>query len=109
MRDALERLDTLNPGLILKFGGHAMAAGLSLEEGKFDEFRQRFADLVGEWMDASQLEGVIWSDGELNGAELSLETAELLRDGGPWGNLSLSRPLMANSVSYSSAWWVSVT
>ena len=85
MRDALERLDTLNPGLILKFGGHAMAAGLSLEEGKFDEFRQRFADLVGEWMDASQLEGVIWSDGELNGAELSLETAELLRDGGPWG------------------------
>ncbi|WP_016582603.1 single-stranded-DNA-specific exonuclease RecJ [Yersinia pestis] len=85
MRDALERLDTLNPGLILKFGGHAMATGLSLEEGKFDEFRQRFADLVGEWMDASQLEGVIWSDGELNGAELSLETAELLRDGGPWG------------------------
>ncbi|MGH1475845.1 single-stranded-DNA-specific exonuclease RecJ [Yersinia proxima] len=85
MRDALERLDTLNPGLMLKFGGHAMAAGLSLEQDKFDEFRQRFADLVGEWMDASQLEGVIWSDGELNGNELSLETAELLRDGGPWG------------------------
>jgi single-stranded-DNA-specific exonuclease len=85
MRDALERLDTLNPGLILKFGGHAMAAGLSLERDKFDEFRQRFADLVGEWMDASQLEGVIWSDGELKGNELSLETAELLRDGGPWG------------------------
>ena len=85
MRDALERLDTLNPGLMLKFGGHAMAAGLSLEQDKFDEFRQRFADLVGKWMDASQLEGVIWSDGELNGNELSLETAELLRDGGPWG------------------------
>lgn len=85
MRDALERLDTLNPGLMLKFGGHAMAAGLSLEQDKFDEFRQRFADLVGEWMDASQLEGVIWSDGELKGNELSLETAELLRDGGPWG------------------------
>ncbi|EOX1683412.1 single-stranded-DNA-specific exonuclease RecJ [Yersinia enterocolitica] len=85
MRDALERLDTLNPGLMLKFGGHAMAAGLSLEQDKFDQFRQRFADLVCEWMDASQLEGVIWSDGELNGNELSLETAELLRDGGPWG------------------------
>ncbi|ANI29954.1 ssDNA exonuclease RecJ [Yersinia entomophaga] len=85
MRDALERLDTLNPGLMLKFGGHAMAAGLSLEQQKFDEFRQRFADLVGEWMDASQLEGVIWSDGELTGAQMTLETAELLRDGGPWG------------------------
>ncbi|AJI96245.1 single-stranded-DNA-specific exonuclease RecJ [Yersinia ruckeri] len=85
MRDALERLDTLNPGLMLKFGGHAMAAGLSLEQDKFDEFRQRFAALVGEWMDPSQLEGVIWSDGELTGVQLTLETAELLRDGGPWG------------------------
>ncbi|CNE84426.1 single-stranded-DNA-specific exonuclease RecJ [Yersinia nurmii] len=85
MRDALERLDMLNPGLMLKFGGHAMAAGLSLEQHKFDEFRQRFADLVGEWMDASQLEGVIWSDGELTGGQMTLETAELLRDGGPWG------------------------
>ncbi|CNI07338.1 single-stranded-DNA-specific exonuclease RecJ [Yersinia pekkanenii] len=85
MRDALERLDTLNPGLILKFGGHAMAAGLSLEQDKFEAFRQCFADLVGEWMDASQLEGIVWSDGELKGQELSLETAELLRDGGPWG------------------------
>ncbi|CAI0910861.1 Single-stranded-DNA-specific exonuclease recJ [Serratia liquefaciens] len=85
MRDALERLDTLNPGLMMKFGGHAMAAGLSLEEAKFDEFRQRFGDLVGEWLDPAMLEGVIWSDGELALQELSLETAELLREGGPWG------------------------
>ncbi|CAI1037230.1 single-stranded-DNA-specific exonuclease RecJ [Serratia quinivorans] len=85
MRDALERLDTLNPGLMMKFGGHAMAAGLSLEESKFDEFRQRFGDLVGEWLDPAMLEGVIWSDGELAMQELSLETAELLREGGPWG------------------------
>jgi single-stranded-DNA-specific exonuclease len=85
MRDALERLDTLNPGLMMKFGGHAMAAGLSLEEGKFDEFRQRFGELVGEWLDPAMLEGVIWSDGELAMQELSLSTAELLREGGPWG------------------------
>lgn len=85
MRDALERLDTLNPGLMMKFGGHAMAAGLSLEEAKFDEFRQRFGELVGEWLDPAMLEGVIWSDGELAQQELSLETAELLREGGPWG------------------------
>jgi len=85
MRDALERLDTLNPGLMMKFGGHAMAAGLSLEEGKFEEFRDRFAELVGEWLDPSHLEGVIWSDGELSAHELTIDTAEMLRDGGPWG------------------------
>ncbi len=85
MRDALERLDTLHPGLMLRFGGHAMAAGLSLEEAHFDEFRQRFSDLVNDWLDESQLEGVIWSDGELDGHLMALETAEVLRDGGPWG------------------------
>lgn len=85
MRDALERLDMLNPGLMMKFGGHAMAAGLSLEEARFDEFRQRFGELVGEWLDPAMLEGVIWSDGELAMLELSLTTAELLREGGPWG------------------------
>lgn len=85
MRDVLERLDTLNPGLIIKFGGHAMAAGLSLEEAKFDEFRQRFAELVAELLDAESLQGVVWSDGELMAQELTLPTAELLRDAGPWG------------------------
>jgi len=85
MRDALERIDTLNPGLILKFGGHAMAAGLSLEEARFEEFSQRFAELVGEWLDAEMLQGVIWSDGELAPQELTLATAELLREAGPWG------------------------
>lgn len=85
MRDLLERLDTLDPGLMLKFGGHAMAAGLTLEQSQFDRFRQRFAELVDEWLDPAMLEGVIWSDGELAGPELSLTTAELLRDGGPWG------------------------
>ena len=85
MRDALERIDTLNPGLVLKFGGHAMAAGLSLEEARFEEFSQRFAELVGEWLDAEMLQGVIWSDGELAPQELTLATAELLREAGPWG------------------------
>ncbi|NIG62556.1 MAG: single-stranded-DNA-specific exonuclease RecJ [Serratia symbiotica] len=85
MRDTLERLDMLSPGLMMTFGGHAMAAGLSLEEAKFDDFRHRFGELVGECLDPAMLEGVIWSDGELSMQELSLTTAELLRDGGPWG------------------------
>lgn len=85
LRDALERLDTRYPGLMVKFGGHAMAAGLSLEEHQFDTFRERFGELVGEWLDESHLEGVIWSDGELIPTELNLVTAEMLRDAGPWG------------------------
>lgn len=85
LRDALERLDTLNPGLILRFGGHAMAAGLSIEAERFDEFQQRFGDLIGEWLDPSALEGIIWTDGELENAMLTLDTAEQLRNGGPWG------------------------
>lgn len=74
---------------ILKGSGRSVVMrwrqGLSLEEAKFDEFRQRFGELVGEWLDPAMLEGVIWSDGELLMQELSLTTAELLRDGGPWG------------------------
>ncbi|MGC8426546.1 single-stranded-DNA-specific exonuclease RecJ [Mixta calida] len=85
LRDALERLDTLNPGLILKFGGHAMAAGLSLEEAKFEQFSTLFSALVGEWLDADALQGVIWSDGELSAPDLTLPVAEMLRDAGPWG------------------------
>ncbi|MTD37179.1 single-stranded-DNA-specific exonuclease RecJ [Erwinia sp. CPCC 100877] len=87
MRDALERLDTLYPGLMLKFGGHAMAAGLSLEEARFGEFRERFAALVGEWIDPATLQGEIWSDGPLSPQDMTLETAELLRDAGPWGQM----------------------
>jgi len=85
LRDALERLDTLYPGMMLKFGGHAMAAGLSLEETQFEAFRQRFADLLGEWLSEETLQSVIWSDGALQPGEFSLQTAELLREAGPWG------------------------
>ncbi len=92
IRDLLERLNVLHPGLMDKFGGHAMAAGLSLQQSRFDQFQQCFSDLVGEWLDASQLEGIIWSDGELTKSEFSLEFAELLRESGPWGQ-SFPEPL----------------
>ncbi|HCT5598441.1 single-stranded-DNA-specific exonuclease RecJ [Klebsiella oxytoca] len=87
MRDALERLDTLYPGLILKFGGHAMAAGLSLEEARFEEFQQRFGELVTEWLDPALLQGEVVSDGPLAAADMSMEVAQMLRDAGPWGQM----------------------
>lgn len=87
MRDALERLDTRYPDLMIKFGGHAMAAGLSLEEHKFEQFQQRFGELVTEWLDPALLQGEVISDGPLSAAEMSMEVAQLLRDAGPWGQM----------------------
>ncbi|WP_213133283.1 single-stranded-DNA-specific exonuclease RecJ [Citrobacter sp. FP75] len=87
MRDALERLDTLYPNMILKFGGHAMAAGLSLEEAQFECFQQRFGELVTEWLDPALLQGEVVSDGPLTAAEMTMEVAQMLRDAGPWGQM----------------------
>ncbi len=85
LRDALERLDSQHPGLITKFGGHAMAAGLSLPKVRIAEFEQVFAALASEWLSPDQLTGCWLSDGELAADEFSLMMAEQLRQAGPWG------------------------
>jgi single-stranded-DNA-specific exonuclease len=85
MRDALDLLDTRHPGLILKFGGHAMAAGLSIRESDFEHFSRQFDDIVRSSIDETALKGVLLSDGELLPEEFSMYTAETLRAGGPWG------------------------
>ncbi|KMK51812.1 ssDNA exonuclease RecJ [[Actinobacillus] muris] len=85
MRDVLERLDTTYPDLIVKFGGHAMAAGLTIHQDNFQRFQQLFDEAINEQVGPEQLQGVIYTDGELSGEELNLETAELLRQAGPWG------------------------
>lgn len=85
MYNLLERLNVLYPGLIQKFGGHAMAAGLTLEQTQFNRFCQCFDELLNDWLNPAMLENIIWSDGELIWPELSMASAELLRNGGPWG------------------------
>ncbi|OLQ92811.1 single-stranded-DNA-specific exonuclease RecJ [Vibrio ponticus] len=85
MRDTLDRIDTQNPGLILKFGGHAMAAGLSIEEKNFERFAKLFDQAVESELDEAALKGVILSDGELKPEEFSMHVAQMLRAGGPWG------------------------
>lgn len=85
IRDTLEAVDTRHPGLIIKFGGHAMAAGLSLAEAHFQRFAAAFDLEVRRWLQADQLEGVLYTDGELEPEYLTLECAELLRSAGPWG------------------------
>ena len=85
VRDVLEAIDAREPGLIVRFGGHAMAAGLTLRRDRFRRFADAFAEEVGRWLSAEQMRGVIESDGELSAAELTLDTAVAVRDGGPWG------------------------
>ncbi|HDY7867085.1 TPA: single-stranded-DNA-specific exonuclease RecJ [Vibrio vulnificus] len=85
MRDALDLIDTQNPGLILKFGGHAMAAGLTIKECDFERFSQLFDQLVKRELDEAALKGIVLSDGELKPEEFSMHTAEMLRSAGPWG------------------------
>ncbi|BDR14525.1 single-stranded-DNA-specific exonuclease RecJ [Vibrio sp. STUT-A11] len=85
MRDALDFIDTQNPGLIIKFGGHAMAAGLTIKEQDFERFSRLFDEVVKQELDDAALKGVILSDGELKPEEFSMHVAELLRAGGPFG------------------------
>ncbi|MCF6255811.1 MAG: single-stranded-DNA-specific exonuclease RecJ [Gammaproteobacteria bacterium] len=85
VRDALDAVATRHPGLLSKFGGHAMAAGLSLAAEDFDRFQEAFDGEVRRHLDAEDLRREILSDGELSDNELNLELAETLRAGGPWG------------------------
>ena len=85
LRDALDAVATKNPGLITKFGGHAMAAGLTIAESDYELFTQSFDEEVRGHLNEDDLQGVILSDGELLVSEFSMNTAEELRFAGPWG------------------------
>ncbi len=85
IRDVLEAVSTSCPGLILKFGGHAMAAGLSLHEASYEQFNTAFCAELDKCLDKDLLQNVIYSDGELNTDDLTLKTAENIRYAMPWG------------------------
>ena len=85
IRDVLDGIATRHPGLIEKFGGHAMAAGMSLPEANLESFRAAFAAEVAARAGAEVLRGVIHSDGELLPTEMCIATARALKHAGPWG------------------------
>ena len=85
IRDALDAVASRYPGLIVKFGGHAMAAGLSLKQENYERFQRAFDQEAHRLLKREDLTGQIASDGELEEAELDLPIAQLLREGGPWG------------------------
>ena len=85
IRDALDSIATKHPQLISKFGGHAMAAGLTIAEADYDLFTRAFDEEVRCHLCDDDLKGVVMSDGELLEPEFTMQTAEELRFAGPWG------------------------
>lgn len=85
IRDALEAVASRCPGLIRKFGGHAMAAGLTLAREHYRAFSEAFDQEVRRHLSEDDLAGVVYSDGPLNADEINLPLAQALRDAGPWG------------------------
>ncbi|SFF44917.1 single-stranded-DNA-specific exonuclease [Fontimonas thermophila] len=85
LRDVLAAIDARHPGLILRFGGHAMAAGLTLKAAHLAEFAAAFDATCAAQLDEVALERLIETDGPLDAHELNLDTARALEQGGPWG------------------------
>lgn len=87
IRDVLKQIATLHPHIIIKFGGHAMAAGLSIHKKYFIEFQTYFNQQVRAQLNEGALENKLYTDGELHPEDLTLSLAELISQSGPWGQM----------------------
>jgi single-stranded-DNA-specific exonuclease len=85
IRDVLDAVASRNPGLISRFGGHAMAAGLTLPAEQYSDFMRAFVNVVGEYLDAETRDKKIASDGELASSDFNLDLARELAHLAPWG------------------------
>lgn len=85
IRDVLANIACQQPQLIERFGGHAMAAGLTLRADQLSKFQTAFATEINRWVSADMLAGEMLTDGELAVDDFTLDTAQALRAGGPWG------------------------
>ena len=102
VRDCIDLVDKRHPGLIQAFGGHAMAAGLSLPRSALEPFREAFAAAVAEALGEAPGARELLSDGELAGPLMSLGTAEALRLAAPWGK-GFDEPLFDGVFAVSAA------
>lgn len=96
IRDVLDAVAKRNPAILSKFGGHAMAAGLSIRKQDFGHFKQMFDEEVSRHLNKSQCVGVVYSDGALSSEELSLSYAKRLAESGPWGQ-NFPEPIFDNT------------
>jgi single-stranded-DNA-specific exonuclease len=95
IRDVLAAVAKDHPGLITKFGGHAMAAGLSINLQSFDAFREALVTEVSKHIELSECEGELLTDGPLEPGEFNIETALLIQQAGPWGQ-QFAEPVFDN-------------
>ncbi|KZC20426.1 MULTISPECIES: single-stranded-DNA-specific exonuclease RecJ [Rhodanobacter] len=95
IRDALAAIDARQPGLIERFGGHAMAAGLSLRSADYPRFAAAFDAIARELIEPERLQAVLYTDGELPPGAATLGLARQLRAAGPWGQ-AFPEPLFDN-------------
>lgn len=85
IRDCLEAIDKTNPGLILKFGGHAMAAGLSIEKNKLEAFHVEFCRALNTVCASANFDKTLLTDGELEAQDFNLAFTQMLLQSGPFG------------------------
>ncbi len=86
IRDGLDAIAAKHPSLLRKFGGHAMAAGLTISDKDLGLFQQAFDEEVRRQLSEADLQQQVMTDGVLNADEMTIELAEMLRDAGPWGH-----------------------
>ena len=85
LRDLLDELDQNHPDLLVSFGGHAMAVGLSIRENDLERFRKHFETLIDKRLNANTLEQIIETDGEVDSQDFNYAMAKQLKESGPWG------------------------
>ena len=85
IKDLLDLIDRKNPNLILKFGGHAMAAGLSIKKENFVVFKKAFNDFIQAHLNNELPKAELLTDGQLEAFDITLNNAQLVSDNGPWG------------------------
>jgi len=95
LRDGLALIDTMHPGLIKKFGGHAMAAGLTIEAKSLGVFEKAFEKVIALELTADDLKATLLTDGALSASDMNVQQAVMFRDAGPWGH-HFSEPLFDN-------------
>jgi len=95
LRDALDLISKQHPGLLVKFGGHAMAAGCTIEEGSLGEFETSLSEVARSWLGSAQGSLEVWTDGELERQYFNLETAQMLQSQ-VWGQ-GFPAPLFVGS------------
>ncbi len=105
LRDVLARIDALNPGLIKKFGGHAMAAGLTIDADQLELFKTQWLMCLKEVVTKDMLDPILYIDGELSPEYWTYDFAHQLQYAGPWGQ-QFPEPIFANEFFIADLRWL---